>query len=698
MNYDASVFKAKANKKARNVWLIFALLLTANYGSDTANGFHTGSYYLTFLLLCWLPFFAGQILLKVKGMATDWYKFEIAIGYGIFYTFVICTSSSHIAFTYILPVTSLFVLYKDRTFMIFYGIANSIIVIANAVLKYMNGVNSATDMKEFQLQLSCIILCYFCYVMSIKHLNQSDGAMMDSIRSDLQRVVATVKHVKTASNSIVDGITVVRELAVENKHGADEVVEKMDELTSNNQTLQDRTSSSLDMTTDINTQVQNVASLIKQMVDLTKESNDHAQSSYSDLESVVTTTNTMSALSNDVEKILQDFQAEFSMVKEETGTIENISSQTNLLALNASIEAARAGEAGKGFAVVAEQIRALSTETKTSSGQIRDALIRLEETSNKMTASVEKTLELIQSTMEKVTQVNQSVGTITVDSNQIGKHIQVIDSAMKEVETSNSQLVDNMEQVSHIVETMTDCIENSDETTKTILSKYAETAVNVDNIESVVEELMTDLGIGGFMGVEDILPGMKAMITINGDSPEAKEYHGELVTQENEGLTIRFKKPLPVKNLPASCILQVTVKNILYCWKTAEISKTVNKDENIFFILINSRPVIINRRKYPRMDIFNSCTVTIKDSNKSFIGKLNNISANGFAFVCKSDFFADCKGTELTVDIKDFSLPEASTLEGRIIRSSNNDGVYIVGCQMPEDNDAIMKYVESVIQ
>lgn len=38
MNYDENIFKEKANRKARKIWLIFALLLSANYGSDVANG------------------------------------------------------------------------------------------------------------------------------------------------------------------------------------------------------------------------------------------------------------------------------------------------------------------------------------------------------------------------------------------------------------------------------------------------------------------------------------------------------------------------------------------------------------------------------------------------------------------------------------------------------------------------------------
>lgn len=67
MEYDESLFKARANKRARNIWLIFSLLLTANYGADLSNGLRTPGYYIVFLLLCWVPFFSGQILMKIQG-------------------------------------------------------------------------------------------------------------------------------------------------------------------------------------------------------------------------------------------------------------------------------------------------------------------------------------------------------------------------------------------------------------------------------------------------------------------------------------------------------------------------------------------------------------------------------------------------------------------------------------------------------
>ena len=696
MDYNENEFKAKANIKARRIWLVFALLLSANYGTDVSQGGYPSTNFIIFLILCWVPFFSGDLLLRIRGKADDRYRYALVIGYGIFYTFLICTTDSPIAFTYILPVVSLLVLYKDQKFMVGCAIANIASVIVSVFYHLVVlGQNTATDQKNYQLQVACLLLCYIGYIMSIRHLIESDGALTDSIKADLKRVVTTVEQVKTASNTIMDGITVVRELATENKHGSDIVVDEMNKLTDNNDQLQSRTASSQEMTGDINSQVQNVASMINDMVSLTAESGKHAKTSSVDLESLVQTAGTMADLSNEVEHILDAFKAEFETVKQETGTIDNISSQTNLLALNASIEAARAGEAGKGFSVVAEQIRKLSTETKDSSGQISEALSRLDEISGKMTSSIEETLKLIQATLEKVTQTGENVNKITQDSSLLGEHIQTIDSAMKEVESSNRQLVENMEQVSSIVETMTTCISDSDETSKRMLSKYEESASNINNIENVIQELMCELGIGGFMGLDDIHAGMKAKVILP-KHLERMEYHGEVRSVAENSISLILSDD-PQLNGSETCKVQVTVDNVLYCWDQAQIQADTASGSHAYALQLSARPEIKNRRKYPRADVSNPCTITLKDSDTTFSGQLDNISANGFAFLIRDPFFMDHKHADVAIDIQNFALSDQSHLEGHVIRCSDDEGVYIVGCQMPEDNYAIRNYVDSLL-
>ena len=436
--YDAEEFKARANVKTRKVWFILNLLLTGQYYSNVTKGTYEQRYIVPFLLLCWVPYIAGSVYLKIKGKNASFYRSIITIGYGLFYGYIVCTSQTMLSFAYIFPVASMIILFKDRKFMIKCGVFNTVILIIASVYKYMTGMNSVADIDNYMLQISCIMLSYMCYVMSINHLNLSDGALTDSIKDDLDRVVKTVEQVKDSSNMIVDGITVVRELEEENRQGANFVVSSMEELSRNNDILHDKTNSSTDMTTKINNQVENVAALINDVVKLVSESVEHADLSSKELADVVESTDTMAKLSGEVDDILHEFQQEFEKVKTETGTIEEINSQTNLLALNASIEAARAGEAGKGFAVVADQIGKLAADSAKSAVNTRDlidkTLVEIEKGNtitrttadafNQIITDMESFAELAENTMEKANSQAESL-------EQIGQGIEQLSGVVQ---------------------------------------------------------------------------------------------------------------------------------------------------------------------------------------------------------------------------------------------------------------------------
>ena len=405
-------------------------------------------------------------------------------------------------------------------------------------------------------------------------------------------------------------------------------------------------------------------------------------------------TNEMAQLSAEVEAILKEFKNEFNMVKEETGTITQITSQTNLLALNASIEAARAGEAGKGFAVVADEIRNLSSGTQASSNSIMDALANLEQTSDKMTASITKTIELINLTLEKVNQVNRSVNSITQDTMKLGENIQVVDSAMREVEDSNKNMVDNMQQVSDVMALMTESIHEADETTRAMRSKYEETSRNVINIEMVVGKLIEELGAGGFMGIDDVQPDMY-MSVVEGKGNTKVEYKtrvrgvedGAIIVDElkSGGREIELSKG-------KSYNLEVVVDNGMYYWENIKISE---KKDGGYRLLVEGNPKVMNRRKHTRMPLKNSCTLKLRTTDKVFTGSMVNISAGGFAFATTAKEFSDIRGSMVNVAINDFALLNGKTIDGMIIRISDNDGQYILGCRMLEDSQEIDDYVKA---
>ena len=110
-------------------------------------------------------------------------------------------------------------------------------------------------------------------------------------------------------------------------------------------------------------------------------------------------------------------------------------------------------------------------------------------------------------------------------------------------------------------------------------------------------------------------------------------------------------------------------------------------------IAVATNPKVINRRKYPRMPVANACTVTLKKSGKAYNGRMINISAGGFTFSVHQEAFANAIGQDISLEIPDFPLEEARTLDGHIIRSTDHDGEFIVGCRMPEDSEEIQAYV-----
>lgn len=694
MEYNEVYFKRSANRKAMAVWAVIASALTVAYIIEYIGGRKTLPFLIAYVIMCWVPFVFGILALIIKGPGTELYKWVVAIGYGAFYAYsLFTTATSALTFSYILPVVGMLMLYKNRNIMIGCGIVNVLLLVINIIRIFAIGANTSTTVTDFEIQMAVTILCYMGYILSINHMNASDGAMLGSVQANLDRVVLTIEQVKTASGSIVDGVTVVRELADENKDGANDVVRSMEELSANNEVLQEKTDSSLDMTTQINTQVENVAAMVQEMVGLTEQSARNAKQSTEQLADAVASTKEMAELSAEVEEILKEFKKEFNMVKAETGTITKITSQTNLLALNASIEAARAGEAGKGFAVVADEIRNLSSGTQNSSTSIMSALAHLEETSDKMTDSISRTLQLIQITLEKITQVNAGVNSIAEDSVKIGDNVQVIDAAMREVEGSNKNMVDNMRQISDVMELMTESIGNADDTTKVMRSKYEETSQNVMHIEDIVGQLVEELGAGGFMGITDIKEGMYVSVTETDGKPDA-EYKGRVTGSVESGIVVdnlRYQGQELQIVKGKSYQMNIFVNNELYNWENIKVH--VQKD-GTYKILVQGNPKVVNRRKYRRMPVSNRCSISLQTSDQQFEGKMSNISAGGFAFITNASEFKEAKGHMVSIAVEGLPVLESRKLQGFVIRVTDNDGQYILGCRIPEDDMEIYHYVE----
>lgn len=140
--------------------------------------------------------------------------------------------------------------------------------------------------------------------------------------------------------------------------------------------------------------------------------------------------------------------------------------------------------------------------------------------------------------------------------------------------------------------------------------------------------------------------------------------------------------------------IQIIVDNAMYTWEDIQIRQSKRDGGCFYKLLVNGNPKVVNRRKYPRLPMNNACRILLKKEKSSFEGNVVNISAGGFAFSSAAREFADGLGEQVEIAIQNFEPLKGETLKGIIIRSTDDNGKYIVGCRMPEDNMKIRDYVQ----
>jgi methyl-accepting chemotaxis protein len=133
-----------------------------------------------------------------------------------------------------------------------------------------------------------------------------------------------------------------------------------------------------------------------------------------------------------------------------TKVITGIADQTNLLALNAAIEAARAGEHGKGFAVVADEVRKLAVQSKSSSNEIIDLILKIQTGTNQAVKAMEKNTLEVENGSIAVNEAGRSFIQITDSITDIRKTIQSIHQYVQKMTESSKCVTANIEVLTEI--------------------------------------------------------------------------------------------------------------------------------------------------------------------------------------------------------------------------------------------------------
>jgi methyl-accepting chemotaxis protein len=290
----------------------------------------------------------------------------------------------------------------------------------------------------------------------VENLSSGDGDLT-------QRLIVSgeddLGQIATSVNSFIESLQLmmldVKRVSIRLSEGLDVLKTHSDESTAILGKHQQETDQVVTAVEELSVTAELVAENAQDTAMFTQEANASGETSK---ETIINAQKSLKRLAQEVESATVNV-ANMSQETQDIGSILNvigaIAEQTNLLALNAAIEAARAGEQGRGFAVVADEVRALAGRTQASTGEIEQALAKLQKESVSVVSSIDSTRNTSQQTVSEAAAVAESLETMTGFVTKINDLSSQIASSAQEQNAVIREISQNMSRIHIMVQELT---------------------------------------------------------------------------------------------------------------------------------------------------------------------------------------------------------------------------------------------------
>ena len=460
------------------VMIIFCIL-------QAVAGRQTGIYVLIISILGIAPIIAEYVFWK-QNHETSMVKHFMAIGFAIFYTVALFTSTNNMVFVFVIPMILLITIYNDARYSLLINIGTVLESFIVVIVGANTGKFGYTGLDSAIIQVIVMILIGIYSFMSAQVLNINNKNKVEAIKKAQGKTELLLNNISELSQKMESGIEDIHVELDKLNEASSVTQDAMKEVTVGTNDTAEAVQKQLLQTEAIQNRVNMVNEAADNITESMHETLNVLERGNQDVKIMVQMVEKSVQNGADVAEKLQTLDKYMAEMNSIVELISGITSQTSLLSLNASIEAARAGEAGKGFAVVATEISGMATQTQDATEQIT-ALI------NNVSGAISEVVEVIHQMIAGIDEEKQGAANTADSFSEIQNNTYAIRDSAKdlmnhivELKEANNEIVDSIQTISAISE------EVSAHASDTLESEEANTGI-LDKMKEKMQELLKEI-------------------------------------------------------------------------------------------------------------------------------------------------------------------------------------------------------------
>lgn len=418
---------------------------------QTYAGLHSGLYAVLMVILGIGPVVAEYVCWK-KDPATPAIRHFLAIGFALFYSVALFTSTNNIVFVFVIPMILVISIYNDTKYSLMINTGTVIESLLVAVIGSQTGKFGYAGADSAVIQVVIMVLVGLYSFLSAQVLERNNREKMQNIDESRKETELLLSDISSLSRELAAGI-----------EDMDTDLDRLNTTFAKTKGAMEQVTAGADDTANAVQKQLSQTEAIQSKVELVNDASNRIA------ENMEQTLQTLEGGNKDVRALVEMVDASVQNgadVAEKLGTLDKymeemhsiveliggITSQTSLLALNASIEAARAGEAGKGFAVVATEISGMATQTKEATVNITELIQNVSSAISEVVGVIRQMIAGINEEKQGASNTADSFLVIEKNTFAIQEHVKELAAEINELKEANSVIVASIQTISAVSE------------------------------------------------------------------------------------------------------------------------------------------------------------------------------------------------------------------------------------------------------